>query len=125
IPSPLDIAQRDGLARELGTDCATEKLLLMEEPDFAEIARVVAQHDTLADIGGEDRIDIAHALEVHAIRLDFPRFGDRQEEQVELLQGFRHARYEAALLPALLRRDLGFAVRPGMVLAQEVAEAAL
>ena len=68
----------------------------MEQADFAEITRVVAQYDTFADIGGEDRVDIAHALETHAIGLNFSRLGHRQEEQVKLLQGFRHARDKAA-----------------------------
>ena len=124
-PGQTNIAQCDGLSGELRADSAAEKLAAMEEPDLGHVARIVAQHHTLADIRREGGVDVAHALKTHTIRMDFAGFGDRQKQQIELLQGFCHAGNKSALLPALLGRNLGFPVRARVVLAQEFTKAAV
>src|SRR5512146_2033728 len=42
-----------------------------------------------------------------------------------MLQRFRHARNKPAMLPALLGRNLGFAVRPRMILAEEFTKSTI
>ena len=42
-----------------------------------------------------------------------------------MLQSFRHARDKSAMLPTLLGCNLGFAVRPRVVLAEEFAESTI
>ena len=85
IARPFDVAQRDGRAGKLRADRAAEKLALMKEPHLGQVARVVAQHHALADIGREGGIDIAHALKAHAVRLDLAHLGNRQKQQIEML----------------------------------------
>jgi hypothetical protein len=97
----------------------------MKEPHLGQVARVIAQHYTLPDIGREGGVDIAHALKAHAVRLNLAHLGNGQKQQVEMLQRFRHSRDKSAMLPTLLGRNLGFAVRPCVVLAEEFAKSAI
>lgn len=52
----------------------------------------MADHDGFADVRRERRVEIAKALEADAVGMDLARLGDRQQEQVELLNAFRQAR---------------------------------
>jgi hypothetical protein len=61
----------------------------------------------------------AHALEEDAVSLDLARLGDSQQQQVRLFKGARHARQEAAALPARQRRGLCFTMRTRVVVAQK------
>jgi hypothetical protein len=51
--------------------------------------------------------------------VDFAAFGDRHEQQIELLQRLRHAGNKPAQLPALLGWNLGFSMGSRVVLAQK------
>jgi len=97
----------------------------MKDPHLGQVARVIAHHHALADIRREGGVYVAHALKAHAVRMNLAHLGNGQKQQVEMLQRFRHARDKSAMLPTLLGRNLGFAVRPRVVLAKEFAEAAI
>src|ERR1700722_8980813 len=125
IAGQMNIAQCDSLPGKLRTYGAAKKLAAIEEPHLAHVARVITQHDTLTDIRGKGGVDVTHALETHAVRMDLSRFGDCEEKQIELLKGLRHTRNKSPLLPALLGWNLGFPVGPRMVLAQELTEATI
>ena len=67
----------------------------MEQADLGHVARIVAKDRQFsptyaASDGSMYRIPWKRT----AIGPDFAKFGDRQQQQVELLQRFRHARDE-------------------------------
>jgi hypothetical protein len=91
-----------GLSGEFRADSAAKKLVAMEEPHLRHVARIVTQHHALADIRGEGGVDVAHALETHAIHMDFAGFGDRQKQQAA-----ESALRERPISPRLNRTGVG------------------
>ena len=92
-----------GLSGEFRADSAAKKLVAMEEPHLRHVARIVTQHHALADIRGEGGVDVAHALETHAIHMDFAGFGDRQKQQAAEIGAARTANF-ATVEPNRRRR---------------------
>ena len=91
----LDVLERERLAGVLLADRTAQELVAVEHPDFGQVARIVADGDGLADIGGQDRIDVAQSLEMNAVAPHAARLGEHDEQQVEVLQAFGDARQEA------------------------------
>ena len=110
-----DLLEADGAVGQVGADRPAQEAVLVEDPDLGHVARVVADDDALADVGGQHRVQVAQRLEVDAVGVDRARPGDGQEQQVELFQRAGHARDEGAGLPPLLRRHAGLTMRRGVV----------
>ena len=63
----LDVLERHHLAGVFLAHRAAEEAGAVEEPDFGQVARVIADGDRLADEARERRGDVAQALEADAI----------------------------------------------------------
>ena len=82
----------------------------MEDADLGKVTRIVADGHRLADVGGQDRVEVAQSLEVDAVRVDLAGFRDGEQQQVELSRGLGQAGQEPAGFPAGLRRLAGLTV---------------
>src|SRR5437016_1194393 len=70
----LEVADR--LAGQLSADGAAQERALMEHADLAEVTRVVAGDDVLADVGRHGQVEIAETLKMSAVALHPPRTSD-------------------------------------------------
>ena len=55
----LDVLQSHDLAGVRLAHGPAEKLLVMEDPDLGQVARIIAHGDGVADIGGQGRVAVA------------------------------------------------------------------
>ena len=55
----LDVLQGHDLAGVCLAHCPAEKLLVMENPDLGQVARIIAKSDSVADIGRQGRVAVA------------------------------------------------------------------
>ena len=62
-----DIAQGNGLSRSFRTNGPTEKALVMQDTDFGHIPWVIANNHGFPHVGRQREIEVAQALEMHAI----------------------------------------------------------
>ena len=63
-----------------------------EDADLGHVPRVVADDHGVADVGGENRVQVEQALEVAPVRVDIAGPGHGEQQQVELLEGAGHPR---------------------------------
>src|SRR5262249_41269215 len=123
VPRLSDIAQRDGLAGEFRTDRAAEKFASVEQADLRDGARVGAEDNRLPDVSGKQWIDVAHALKADTVGSHDTGPGHREQQEIELFEGFWHARQKSVSPPPFPRLKFRFAVRTQVIFAQELAEA--
>ena len=55
----LDVLQGHDLAGVCLAHGPAEKLLVMEDPDLGQVARIIANGDSVADLGGQGRVAVA------------------------------------------------------------------
>ena len=110
-----DVLEADGGPGELGADRPAQEPGAGEDADLGHVPRVVADDHAVADVGGQDRVQVAQPLEVDPVRVDLARLGHGEQQQVELFERVGHPRDERAGFPALLRRHPGLAVRGEVV----------
>ena len=102
---------RATLASELGVDRSTQKRTAKIDPQFCHIAWVVANDDVLTDVRRQGRVEIAEPLKMNAIRVNATRFGNGEQQQVELLRRLWQPRQKTISLPTRLGRNAGLAMR--------------
>ena len=79
----------------------------MIDPEFGHIPGVVPDRDLFSHIGGQRGIDIAQGLEPQPILMHAAGLRDRQQQQIQLIQGHGQLREKAIGAPAGLRGDPG------------------
>ena len=82
----LQVAEADGLVSEFGADGAAEKHVAVKDADLGHVARVIADGDRLADVGGEREVQVAQASKPDAVAMHDAGLGDGEQQQVELLE---------------------------------------
>jgi hypothetical protein len=87
----------------------------VEQPDFGQVAGVVADGDHLADEAGERRGNVAQALEADAVAPHATRLGMQDQQEVEVLEAVGKAGQEALTTPGVERRLTDLAVDTGVV----------
>ncbi len=83
----------------VGVHGFADELVLVEDADLGDVPRVVADNDGFADVGGQQGRNVSESLEVHAVAVDDPRFGNGQQEQVEFVHGCREPGQPAITYP--------------------------
>ena len=95
----------------------------MNDTNFDQVGRVVANRHLLPNLGGQGEVEVAQPLEVDAVPVDAPSFGYGEQQQVQLLGRLWQPGQEAAGLPPRLRRHPRLAVdAPVVVLDLEPME---
>ena len=105
-----DLLEADGGGRQVRADRPGEEAVTVEDADIGKVTGIVADGHRLADVGGQDRVEVAQSLEVDAVRVDLAGFRDGEQQQVELFRGLGQAGQEPAGFPAGLRRLAGLTV---------------
>jgi hypothetical protein len=98
-----DVAQGNRLSRSFRTNGPTEKALVMKETDFGHIPWVIAHAHGFPHVGRQREIEVAQALEMHAIGTHRATFRHGQSQQIELVKTLGEPRQKAAAFPARLR----------------------
>ena len=99
----LNVLERHHLPGVFLTHRAAEEAGAVEQPDFGQVAGVVADGDRLADEAGERRGDVAQALEADAVAPHATRLGMQDQQEVEVLEGVGKARQETPAAPGVER----------------------
>jgi len=100
-----DVLEAGAVIGEFLADGAAEELPLMVDAQFGHVARVEADDDILADIGGQREVDVAQRMQMNPVLVDLAGFRHREQQEVKVLQGVRQAGEEATGLPARQRRQ--------------------
>ena len=103
------------MAGEFSADGAAQEPVFIEDTYLCQVPWVDSQGDRFADVGCKRCRDVAEVLEVNAVRSHLTSFGHMNQQQVELLQRFRHSWQKAVGLPALNGRRLGLCVVAAVV----------
>ena len=111
----LDVLQGDCLTAMLGTYSAAEKAVPVKHSYFGNIARVVADRDSLFYVRGQGWVHVAYSLEVDAVTVNSAGFRDRDQQEVQVFKAVRHAGQPAVARPRGLRSKPDFAMCPGVV----------
>jgi hypothetical protein len=98
----------------------TQELIAMEDPDFQEVAQVIADGDRLADVGSQGRVAVAQPLETDLVAPNCARLGVHNEQQIEFFEAFWQPRQEAIAAPGVQRRLTDFAMDADVVRAEDV-----
>ena len=83
-----------------GADRPAQLGAFEEDPDLGHVARVVADDDLLADVVGQDRVEVSQPLKPDSVGMDLAGLGDGQQQQVQALQRVGQVRQEPAGVPA-------------------------
>jgi hypothetical protein len=77
-----DLLEADGGSGEFGADRPAQEPGAGEDADFGHVPGVVADGRAVADVGGEDRGEVAQSLEVDAVGVDLAGPGHGEQQQV-------------------------------------------
>ena len=89
--------------------------MAVKDPDLAHIARIEADGDGLADIGGERRVQELQPLEVEDVAMHDAGLGDYDERRIQRLQAIGHSREPPVAPPSVDRRRANRAMHAGVV----------
>jgi hypothetical protein len=93
----------------------------VKDTNFGHVAGIIANDDRLAYIGCQGQIEVAHPLEMNAIRAYLATFGHRQEQQIKLFETLGEPGEKAAAFPSRLRRLARFTMGGLMILIEDKA----
>ena len=103
----------------LRADGAAQETVLVKDPDFREVAGIVADGHDFADISRQRRIDVAQPLKAYPVPPHGTRLRDRQQKKIEVVQTVGHARQPALAAPCRMWRFVGLTVRAPIVNADD------
>jgi len=115
----FDLLQAHLLSRKLLAHGATQKAVLIEDTYDSQVSRVVPDEDIFLDKGCKREIEIPMPLEADSILVHATRFGNREQEEIELLSRVRHAGQEATRFPTILGLAPGLAMNPMVIIREQ------
>ena len=116
----LDVLQGHDLAGVFLAHRPAEKLLVVEDPDLGQVARIIANGDGVADIGRQGRVAVAQPLEANAVAPHDARLGVHHQQQIEVFEAVGQARQEAGAAPGIQGRLVRLAMHAPMIRAGDV-----
>ncbi len=118
-PGVLELLECDGVGGEFGSDGSADVLVALLDTDLDGVARVVSNGDTLADVRGEHRTDVAGAAEPDPVALHDPPGSRGEQQHVEVFRVSGGPRDPSVSEPTLDRWLPGLRVRPAVLLRDE------
>ena len=76
----VDVFEGDGVADVVGIDCFAQETAVVEDPDFGDVAGVVADGDGFSHVGGQEWVEVSQSLEVDAVAVHDAWFRDVDEQ---------------------------------------------
>ena len=97
------------------------EIVAVEDPDFGQVAWIIADRHGIADITRHGRMLIAQSLELDAVALHGSRLRVHDEQEIELFQALGQPRQKPLATPCVERCFIGLAVDTEMISAGYVS----
>src|SRR6185295_19711420 len=100
-PRRLNILEGDNLASMFLAHRAAEELVAVENPDFGQVAWIIADGDRIADIGSQSGMAVTEPLEMNTVTPHGARFSMHDKQQIECIEAVGHAWQKACTAPSV------------------------